>query len=249
MEEHTAKKMAPDKSDVHPLNMIMVTMEDLIEANRKGLEEEIVREMEEKGLEEEIAREMEEKRNEKLACFRKTKNSAIKRTRGASTSNKNVSSSLTCEEPARMIDTSIASKYGVDVMEITCMISEGLRNSFHAFSSEFKQDITNNMPRQIRSIVQQIKEEGQGKRATNSPCTPSFGRAVVPNTMDVSAKGTNGSSVANFNLQQPYYQTVAYGPFVHPIGNEVSHGSAPNEHVVGTQGGVVVSPFFHTYGL
>ena len=48
-----------------------------------------------------------------------------------------------------MVDTSIASKYVVDVMEITRMISKGLSNSFHAFSSEFKQDITNSMPRQI----------------------------------------------------------------------------------------------------
>jgi hypothetical protein len=82
-----------------------------------------------------------------LVCFRKTKNSAIKQTGGATTSNKKVSSSLTCEELAHMVDTSVASKYGVDVMEITRMISEGVCNSFHAFSYEFKQDITNSMHR------------------------------------------------------------------------------------------------------
>jgi hypothetical protein len=35
MEEHTTKKTTPDKSNVHPLNVIMVMMEDLTEANRK----------------------------------------------------------------------------------------------------------------------------------------------------------------------------------------------------------------------
>jgi hypothetical protein len=48
MEEKTAKKTAPDKSEVHPLNVIKVTIEDLIEADRKEIEEEIAREMEEK---------------------------------------------------------------------------------------------------------------------------------------------------------------------------------------------------------
>jgi hypothetical protein len=134
MEEHTAKKKAPDKSDIHPLNVIKVTMEDLTEVDRKELEEE-------------IAREMEEKWNEKLACFWKTKNDAIKQTGGASTPHKKVSSSLTCEELARMIDTSVASKYEADVTEITRMISKGVCNSFDTFRSEFKQYITNNMPR------------------------------------------------------------------------------------------------------
>ncbi|PWZ21376.1 hypothetical protein Zm00014a_024920 [Zea mays] len=136
MEEKTAKKAAPDKSEVHPLNVIKVTMEDLAEADRKEIEEE-------------IAREMEEKWNERLACFRKTKNGVIKQIGGASTSSKKVSSSVTCEELAHMIDTAVASKYGTDVTKITHMISEGVRNSFDTFRSEFKQDMNNNMPRQI----------------------------------------------------------------------------------------------------
>jgi hypothetical protein len=223
MEDKTTKKTAPDKYEVHPLNVIKVTMEDLTEADMKEIEEE-------------IAREMEEKRNERLACFGKTKNGVIKQTVGASTSGKKVSSFVTCEELAHMIDTSVASKYGVDVTEITRMIFEGVRNSFDAFRSEFKQDISNNMPRQIRSIVQQIQEESQGKRAANSPSTPGFGIAVAPNTIDASAKDTSGSAVANFNLQQPYYQSVAYEPSIHPIGNRVSQGSIPNRHVAGAQG-------------
>jgi hypothetical protein len=122
MEDKTTKKTAPDKSEVHPLNMIKGTMEDLTEADRKEIEDE-------------IAREMEEKRNERLAFFRKTNNGVIKQTVGASTFGKKVSSSITCEELAHMIDTSVASKYGADVTEITRMISEGVRNSFDAFRS------------------------------------------------------------------------------------------------------------------
>jgi hypothetical protein len=41
MEEKTAKKTAPDKSEVHPLNVIKITMEDLTEADQKEIEEEI----------------------------------------------------------------------------------------------------------------------------------------------------------------------------------------------------------------
>jgi hypothetical protein len=62
--------------------VIKVTMEDLTKADRKEIEEE-------------IAREMEEKRNERLACFRKTKNGVIKQTVGASTSCKKIQSVLT----------------------------------------------------------------------------------------------------------------------------------------------------------
>jgi hypothetical protein len=75
-----------------------------------------------------------------------------------------------------------------------------VHNSFDVFRSEFKQDISNNMPRLIRSIVQQIQEESQGKHAANSLGAPSFGIAVAPNTIDASAKDTSGSAVANFNL-------------------------------------------------
>jgi hypothetical protein len=38
MEEQTAKKAASDKSDVHPLNVIKVTMEDLTEADKNELQ-------------------------------------------------------------------------------------------------------------------------------------------------------------------------------------------------------------------
>jgi hypothetical protein len=73
---------------------------------------------------------MEEKHNEKLACFQKIKNGAIKQADGAGTSSKKVSSSVTCEELAHTIDTTVASKYATDVTKITHMISEGVRNSF-----------------------------------------------------------------------------------------------------------------------
>jgi hypothetical protein len=38
IEEQTAKKTAPDKSNVHPLNVIIVTMEDLTEVDMNELE-------------------------------------------------------------------------------------------------------------------------------------------------------------------------------------------------------------------
>ena len=222
MEEKTAKKAAPDKSEVHPLNVIKVTMEDLTEADRKEIEEE-------------IAREMEEKRNERLACFRKTKNGVIKQIGGASTSSKKVSSSVTCEELAHMIDTAVASKYGTDVTEITHMISEGVRNSFDTFRSEFKQDMNNNMPRQIRSIVQQVQGVLQGKHVENLSYAPSYNGAAAHNDVNQTVNERSGDSVMNFNLQQPYYQSMAYGPSIPPIGNKIPQGFVPNDYRIGEQ--------------
>jgi hypothetical protein len=207
----------PDESDVHPLNVIKVTMEDLTEADRKELEEEIVREME-------------EKQNEKLACFRKTKNGVFKQGSGAGTSSKKVSPFVTCEELAHMIDTAVASKYGTDVTEITRMISEGVRNSFDTFRSESRQDMNNNMPRQIRFIVQQVQGELQGKRVENLSYAPSCNGAATHNNVNQTVNERGGDSVMNFNLQQPYYQSMAYGPPIPPIGNRSPQGFVPNDY-------------------
>lgn len=135
-----------------------------------------------------------------------------------------------------MIDTSVASKYRADVTKITRMISKGVQKSIDTFRSEFKQGIINIMPSQIRSMAQHIQEEWQGKREANSPCTPSFSRAAAPNTMDASdafARCTNGNSVAIFNLQQLYYQSMAYMSSIHPLGSKVPQGYVPNEHLAG----------------
>jgi hypothetical protein len=42
----------------------------------------------------------------------------------------------------------------------------------HNTLETFKTDLNNNLPRQVRSVVQQIQGEAQGKRLEGSPSTP-----------------------------------------------------------------------------
>jgi hypothetical protein len=38
-----------------------------------------------------------------------------------------------------------------------------------------------------------------------------------------------------FNLQQPYYQSMAYGPSIPPIGNRIPQGFVTNDYRIGEQ--------------
>jgi hypothetical protein len=130
-----------------------------------------------------------------------------------------------------MIDACVASKYGSDVTEITRLISKGVRDSFDAFKTEFKQDVANSLPRQIRGVVQRVQEELQGKREMNSSNTQGHSAVAAPGTLDISAR-----NAMNFNLQQPYYQTVSYGPSLLPAGNGFHKGPFPMHIFLGLQG-------------
>jgi hypothetical protein len=54
---------------------------------------------------------------------------------------------------------SIASKYGTDLTQFMCIIADDMRNTLESF----KIDLHNTLPRQVRSVVQQIQGEAQGK--------------------------------------------------------------------------------------
>jgi hypothetical protein len=79
------------------------------------------------------------------------------------------------------------------------------------------------MPRQIRSIVQQVLGE-------NPSYAPRCNREATPNNVNQAIKETGADSVMNFNLQQPYYQSMAYGPHIPPVGNRVPQGFVPNDY-------------------
>jgi hypothetical protein len=63
---------------------------------------------------------------------------------------------------------SVASKYGTDLTQFTHVITKNI----HSTLETLKTDLNNNLPRQVRSVVQQIQGEAQGKRPEGSPSTP-----------------------------------------------------------------------------
>jgi hypothetical protein len=127
------------RTEVGPHNTIGVAMEDLPEAERRAPEEEMA-----------VAR------RKKLVCFQKTRMGVIKKTVPAvmttTTATSTVTPNLTLEELVKFMDVAVASKYGNDLTNFTCTITEEIHNTLDTF----KTDLQNMLPRQIRSVVYQI---------------------------------------------------------------------------------------------
>jgi hypothetical protein len=70
-----------------------------------------------------------------------------------------VTSNLTPEELVKLVDMSVASKYDADLIQFTRIIVDDMRNTLESF----KTNLHNTLPRQVRSVVQRIQGEGQGK--------------------------------------------------------------------------------------
>jgi hypothetical protein len=132
------------RMEVGPHNTIGVAMEDLPEVERRALEQE---------LEEEMA----EMRRRKLVCLQKTRTGVIKKTVLAITTTGTTTSTITPnftpEELVKFMDVAVASKYGNNLMNFTRNITEEVHNILDIF----KTDLQNTLPRQIRSVVQQIQ--------------------------------------------------------------------------------------------
>jgi hypothetical protein len=107
-------------------------------------------------LEKELEDEMAAARRRKLACFQKTSTGVIKKTVPAVTTTMTtapmVTSNLTPEELVKLIDVPVASKYSTDLTQFTHIIADDMRKTLESF----KIDLHNTLPRQVRSIVQQI---------------------------------------------------------------------------------------------
>jgi hypothetical protein len=133
----TNPKESSAQTKVRPHNMIDVAMEDLPEAERRELEEE-----------------MAEVRMKKLTCFQKTCMGVIKKTVLAImtmvVSSSMVTANLTPEELVEFMDVAVASKYRNDLMNFTHSITEEVRSTI----DKFKTDLQNMLPRQIRSVMQ-----------------------------------------------------------------------------------------------
>jgi hypothetical protein len=196
-------KVAPSGVQVNNENIIGVEMADLTEKEQKELE--LQREMEEV---------MAERRKKKLACFQKTRSGMVKKGDTVKASMP-VNSPFTLEELVHMIDVTINSKYGADLEVITRTLTESVWGSVKSLRLEFKKEYEK-MPRQIRSMVQQVLGEARGKRDSESPGAST----TIPNFEATNLQGIpanlgrvgNRAGTANSNLQQPYYQAHAYGP-------------------------------------
>jgi hypothetical protein len=200
--------IATDVVGVHAKNAINIAMEDLSKEDRKG----IVKELEE---------EMAERRRYKLACFQKTWHGVVKKV--DTTTASKVNSSLSPEDLVQLVDVSVASKYSADLTQFTRVIAEDMRNALETF----KQDLNGSLPRQVRAVVQQIHGESHGKWMEGSAIVPSASTAVgqgnLGTMINVSQPGPGG----NPNFPQPFYQTMAYGPQMFPMGSGRSYGPVP----------------------
>jgi uncharacterized alkaline shock family protein YloU len=92
-----------------------------------------------------------------------------------------VTPNLTPEELVKFMDVAVASKYGNNLRNFTHTITEEVRSTLDTF----KTDLQNTLPRQIRSVVQQVQGESQDKQAVAEPCTPYSG--------STSASGNTGT--------------------------------------------------------
>jgi hypothetical protein len=141
----TTSKDGPARTEIGQHNTIDMAMEDLPEAERAALEKE-------------LQEEMTAARWRKLACFQKTRTRVIKKTAPTvmtSTTTATISTitpNMTPEELVKFMDIVVASKYGIDLSNFTRVITDDVCSTLESF----KTDLQSTLPRQIRSIVQQV---------------------------------------------------------------------------------------------
>jgi hypothetical protein len=168
---------------------------------------------------------MVELRRRKLACFKKTRNGIMKKVDTTTTPGTKVNSSSLCpEDLVQLVDISVVSKYRANLTQFTCVVAEDMRSTLDAF----KQDFNANLPRQVWTMVLQISGEAQGKHTEGVPMTPNQGGVFNYGNPGILANHSQSSPGGNLNLQQPYYQTMAYGPNIPPMGNGTPHGPMPD---------------------
>jgi hypothetical protein len=154
------------RTEVGPHNTIGVAMEDMLEAERRVLDKELVEEMA-------------KARRRKLACLQKT-HTGYQENRPAitttATATHMVIPNFTLKELVKFMDVEIASKYENDLTNFTYTITEEV----HSTLDTFKIDLQNTLPRQIRSVVQHVHGESRGKQSDLEPSTPYPGSTSAP---------------------------------------------------------------------
>jgi hypothetical protein len=166
------------RTEVGPYNTIMVAMEVLLEAEKIALEKE---------LEEEMAA-----TRRKPVCFQKTHTRVIKKTiptvTTITTMAPMVTSNLTPKDLVKLVDVSVASKYGADT-QFTRIIADDMHNTIESF----KTYMHNTLPRQVRMVVQWIQGEAQSKQPIGSPSTPYPGNTSAPGNIGTPYPGNTSA--------------------------------------------------------
>jgi hypothetical protein len=174
-------------TEVGPHITIGVAMEDLPQAERRALEKELEEEMIEAG-------------RRKLPCFQKTRTGVIKKTIPAimtmTTATHTVIPNLTPEELVKFMDVVVASKYVNDLTNFTRTITEEVRRILDTF----KIDLQNTLPRQIRSVVQQVHGESRVKQLDLEPSTPYPGSTSAPGNTGTFYLGNTTASGNSGNI-------------------------------------------------
>jgi hypothetical protein len=162
-------------------------MEDLPEAEWRALEKE---------AEEEMVKAM----RRKLACFQKTRTGVIKKAIPAITTTTiatpTVTPNFTPEELVKFMYVAVASKYGNNLMNFTHTMTEEVRSTLDTF----KTDLQNMLPQQIRSVVQQVHGESQGKQPDLEPSTPYPSGTSAPGNTGTLYPGNTTSSCNPGNI-------------------------------------------------
>jgi hypothetical protein len=196
-------KDGPACTEIGQHNMIRVEMEDLPEAVRAALEKE---------LQEEMAT----ARRRKLMCFQKTRTGVIKETTPTimttmtTTTASTVTPNMTPEELVKFMDIAAANKYGNDLSNLTCVITDDVCSALESF----KTDLQNTLPRQIRSVVQQVQGEAQGKHpdlAHRTPYTIALGNMGVLANMSTPHLGSSLGNVIYLDANSPYPGSTSMG--------------------------------------
>jgi hypothetical protein len=118
------------------------------------------------------------------------------------------------DDLAEMIDVSASSKYEAGLEGMTPMLMDSLHGSFESFKLDSKHDAEERLARQVRSVVQQVLGEVKGKGEVE---TMGVGVNTSNNNIAASAGIGGQAQVVNPNLQQPYCQAQAYGPWMQTI--------------------------------
>jgi hypothetical protein len=121
-----------------------------------------------------------------------------------------VTPNLTPKELVKFMDGAVASKFGNNPMNFNRTITKEV----HSTINTFKTDLQNNLPRQIRSVVQDVLGESQGKQTDLEPSTPYPG--------STSASGNTGTLYLSNTTASSNPGNIARTSTLHPGNTSVN---------------------------
>jgi hypothetical protein len=128
-----------------------------------------------------------------------------------------VTSNLTPEELSEIMDVAVASKYGNNLTNFTCTITEEVRSTLDTF----KTDLQNTLPRQIKSMVQQVQGGSHDKQPVVEPSTQYPSRTSTPSNTGTLYPGNTTASGSPGNIASVDVSYAA--PQAHGIVNVALH--------------------------